>query len=163
MKRTNLTLTLALAAVGLMTSAPVLAASTTHSLAVSSTVVGNCKFNAAGPTTLTIANSAGSIDPSVAVDATGTASMTYRCTTGTVAATAAGNGLHFAGGTRQVNDGGTNNMPYSVGLSGCAGTGLGYGAGGDLTCSVTGTILQAGFVSAPAGTYTDTVVLTITP
>ena len=162
MKRLNLTL--ALAAAGLMTGASVLAASTTHDLAVSAAVIGNCKFNAASGTTLTIANSGASIDPSVATDASGTADITYRCTKNTVASVGANDGLHSTGpAARRVRLGVTTNyMPYSLAAgANCAGTGLGHAS--DLTCTVTGGIVVADFVAAPAGTYTDTVVLTISP
>ena len=152
-----------LIAIGLLPSAPAFAASATHSLGVTATVTGNCKFNTAGPTAVTIANSAGSIDPSVAVDATGTASVLFRCTTGTTSGITASNGLNFTTG-RNVKIGATTSvMPYTLALTGNATVGTGFGAGQDKTLGVTATIIQANFVNAIAGTYTDTVVLTITP
>ena len=161
MKR--ISLALALAAAGLMTSASVLAASATHDLAVSATVSGNCKFNTAGSTALTLANSGGAIDPSLATDATGTANVLYRCTTGTSATTTANNGSNFSV-SRRVRDGVTTNyMPYSMSLSGCNQAGIGHGAGKDLTCAVSASILAADHQNATAGTYTDTVTLTIAP
>ena len=153
---------IALAVAGLLSSATVFAASTTHTISVSATIVGNCRFNTAGPTTLTLANSGAVIDQSLGTDATGSANVTYRCTTGTVAATTADNGLFFSG-SRRVNDGGTNFMPYALGLAGGAGTGTGHGAGQDLTLTVSGTITAANHQNAAAGTYSDTVILTITP
>jgi len=152
---------IALAVAGLLSSATVFAASTTHTISVSATIVGNCRFNTAGPTTLTLANSGAVIDQSLGTDATGSASVTYRCTTGTVASTTADNGLNFSG-SRRVFDG-TNYMPYALGLAGGAGTGTGHGAGQDLTLTVSGTITAANHQNAPAGAYADTVVLTITP
>ena len=160
MKRTSLAL--ALVATGLVASASAFAASATHDLAVSATVTGNCRFNAASGTTLTLANSAGSIDPSLATDATGTANVLYRCTKGTVASVTAGNGLHFSG-SRRVSLDASNYMPYTLSLSGCNATGTGHGAGKDLTCAVSGAITAANHQNATSGVYTDTVVLSITP
>lgn len=161
MKRTSLAL--ALVATGLVASASAFAASATHDLAVSATVTGNCRFNAASGTTLTLANSGGAIDPSLATDATGTANVLYRCTKGTVANVSAGNGLYFSGGSRRVRLDASNEMPYSLSMSGCNATGTGHGAGQNLTCAVSGTILAADHQNATAGAYTDTVVLSITP
>lgn len=161
MKKLNLTL--ALAAAGLVASASAFAASATHDLSVSAVVTGSCKFNSAGPTTLTLANSGGSIDPSVATDATGSANVTYRCTTGTTATTTANNGANFSGSRRVRLGVTTNYMPYSLSLSGCNQVGIGHGGSGDLTCAVSGTILAADHQNAAAGTYADTVQLTITP
>ena len=152
---------LGLLAVGLLSIAPAFAASTTHSLSLSATVTGICKFNTAGPTAVTIANSGGAIDPTVAVDATGTANVLFRCTTGTTSAISANNGSNFLV-TRRVMFGALP-MPYSLALAGNAQVGSGHGAGQDKTLAVTATIIQADFINATAGAYTDTVVLTITP
>ena len=154
---------LSLIAAGLLSIAPAFAASTTHNLNLSATVTGNCRFNTAGPTAVTIANSGGAIDPTVAVDATGTANVLFRCTTGTTSSIAADNGLNFST-SRRVRLGATANyMPFSLGLVGGAQVGTGHGAGQDKTLAVTATIIQADFINASAGAYTDTVVLTITP
>lgn len=146
-----------------LASAPAFSASTTHTLDVSATVTGNCRFNTAGPTALTLANSGGAIDPSSTIDATGSASVLFRCTTGTDSAISAGDGLHFSGGSRRVTDGSANYMAYSLALTGTAQTGSGHGAGQDMTLGINGTILAAAFQNAPAGSYTDTVVLDILP
>jgi spore coat protein U-like protein len=157
--------TLGLITAGLVSIAPAFAASTTNTLNVSATVTGNCKFNSAGPTALTIANSGANIDPSVAVDASGTANVLYRCTSGTTAAVTAANGTNASGAQQRVRDGVTANyMNYALALAGGGQTGSGFGsAANDKTLVVTGTIVQADFVNAAAGAYTDTVVLTITP
>src|SRR5438445_728903 len=105
-------------AAGIVAVAPASASSTTNTLNVSATVTGNCKFNSAGPTALTLGNSGGSIDPSVAVDATGSANVAFRCTTGTTSSIAADNGTNFSGGSRNVKDSGTDTMAYSLSLSG---------------------------------------------
>jgi spore coat protein U-like protein len=154
--------TLGLISAGMLSIAPAFAASATNTLTVSATVTGNCKFNLAA-SALTIANSGANIDPSVGTDATGTTNVLYRCTSGTTAAVTAANGTNASGTQQRVKDAGTNYMNYALGLTGGAQAGLGFGAGGDRTLVVTGTIVQADFVNAPAGAYSDTVVLTITP
>jgi len=153
--------TLGLLTAGVLSIAPAFAASTTHTLSVSANVTGNCRFNGAGPTAVTIANSAGAIDPTVAVDATGTANVLFRCTTGTTSTITAGNGANFLGSRRVAQ--GTNFMPYALALAGNAQLGTGHGAGQDKTLGITATIVQADFVNAAAGAYADTVILTITP
>jgi spore coat protein U-like protein len=154
---------LALAASGAMLSAPVLAASATHTLSVSATVTGVCKFQTAGPTALTIATSAGVIDPSAAGPATGTANVTFRCTTGTTSAIASDNGLSYLGGSRRVKNGTLNFMNYSLTLVNAAQVGSGHGAGQDKTVQVNASIVAADYENAAAGAYSDSVILTITP
>jgi spore coat protein U-like protein len=162
MMKTKL-LALALAAGSAMIAAPAFAASTTHTLTVTATVLGTCKFNAAGPTTLTIATGAGVIDPSTAGPATGTANVTFRCTTGTTSAITGDNGLNFSGGSRRVRNGAANYMPYAFSMVNAAQLGTGHGAGQDKTVQVNASIIATDYQNATAGAYTDTVVLTITP
>ena len=157
---------LSLAAAGLLASLPSFAASTTHTLNLSAQINGNCRFNSAGPTALTIATpvSGTLIDQSeTPAAATGTAQVTYRCTTGTVANSTADDGTHFSGGSRNVCVGASPCMPYGLVLSGHQSTGTGHGAGQDLTLTATATIVSSDYENAAAGTYTDVVVLTITP
>lgn len=153
--------TLALA--GALTCIPALAASTTHTLSVSATVTGNCRFNTAGPTALTIATGAGVIDPSAAGPATGSVGIAFRCTTGTSSAITANDGLNSTGpGARRVSSG-AGFMPYTLTLSNAVQVGTGHGAGQDKTVTVDASITAANYQNAAAGAYTDTVTLTITP
>ena len=164
MKRTLIALSLA--AAGLVASVPSFAASTTHSLNLSATITGTCRFNTAGPTAVTIGTPVAvtAIDQTeTLVVVTGTANVLYRCTTGVTAATTADTGLHVSGGVRRVCVGATPCMPYSLGLVGGAQVGTGHGAGQDKTLAVTATIASTDYENAAAGTYTDTVILTITP
>lgn len=156
---------LSLAAAGLMASVPSFAASTTHNLNLSAQIVGNCRFNNVGPTAVTIGTPVAvtTIDQSeTPAAATGSVNVPYRCTTGVSATTTAGNGLNFSGGTRNVCVGAAPCMPYSLGLVG-GGVGTGHGAGQDKLLAVTATITSGNYENAAAGTYVDTVVLTITP
>lgn len=157
---------LSLAAAGLIASVPAFAASTTHTLNLSATINGNCRFNTAGPTAVTIGTPVAittidqSEQPAVA---SGAANVLYRCTTGTTAVTTAGNGGNFFGGARRVCVGATPCMPYSLGLVGGAQVGTGHGAGQDKILAVTATILAVDYQNAAAGAYTDAVILTISP
>lgn len=154
---------LALALAGALTCIPAMAASTTHTLSVSATVSGNCRFNTAGPTALTIATGAGVIDPSAAGPATGSVGIAFRCTTGTSSAITADDGLNASGpGARRVSSG-SGFMPYTLSLTNAAQVGTGFGAGQDKTVTVDASITAANYQNAAAGAYTDTVTLTITP
>jgi spore coat protein U-like protein len=154
-------LTLALA--GALTCIPAMAGSTTHTLSVSATVSGNCRFNTAGPTALTIATGAGVIDPSAAGPATGSVGVAFRCTTGTSSAITADDGLNASGpGARRVKSGAVF-MPYALTLTNAVQVGTGFGAGQDKTLTVDASITAANYQNATAGAYTDTVTLTITP
>jgi spore coat protein U-like protein len=135
----------------------------TYSLSVSATVQGVCKFTQAAGQTLTFANNVtGGIDPSLATNATANATVTYKCTNGTAPSAFTGTGTHdLAGNKRVVN--GVNAMVYTVSLTG-GGAGDGFGPGStNKTLTVAGTIDPTQFQGAPAGTYTDTLTLTIAP
>lgn len=134
----------------------------TQDLNVNATVNATCKFQGSAKT-VTIQNDGnGAIDPSLNTDATGTATVKYRCTKGTTpSAVTAGDGQNFSGGSRRVAFSGEF-MPYSLTL-GSTTAGSGHGTGQDKDLSVSATITAANHQNASAGTYTDVVVLTITP
>ena len=158
--RTRLVAALGAAAAALSLPAP---AADSYSLIVTATVQGICKFTQASGQTLTFTNNAsGGIDPSVAANATANATIAYKCTSGTAPSTFTGVGANDTGGNHVVKNG-TNSMIYTVTLTG-GGAGDGFGAGStNKTVAVAGTILPAQFQSAAAGTYTDTLVVTIAP
>jgi spore coat protein U-like protein len=150
--KTKLLATAAALALG-MTSA--VQAADTNTLTVTADINGACGFQL--PTS-TLAF--GVLDPTSVADATASVDIDYWCTVGTTAATVAGDGDHFSG-SRRMNDGGTNYIPYDLGLAGHTGTGLGKST--PLTMTVTGTIANGDYVNAAVGAYADTVVLTLTP
>ena len=152
-------LALSMLAAGAMSSA---FGADTYSLAVSATVLGRCKFTQAAGQTLTITNTVGGIDPSLAGPATGNATITYKCTANQAPAFTTDTGTHVSAGNMRVADGAGNFMIYTLGLAG-GGNGSGFGAGQDKTLTVSGTITSANYVAAPAGTYTDTVVVSVNP
>jgi len=137
-------------------------AADTYSLAVSAQVLGKCKFTQLAGATLTLTNTVGGIDPSLGTDATGSANITYRCTTGQAPTFTTDTGAHVSGGSMRVADGAGNFMVYTLALT-SGGAGAGFGAGSDKTLAVGGTILAANNAAAAAGTYTDTVVVSVNP
>lgn len=146
-----------LLAAGLMASGAGLA--DTNTLTVSASVTGTCKFSSATSTL-----SFGALDPSSASDASASNTTTYWCTKGVVASTSAGDGSNFSGGSRRMAGTGAaagDFIPYSLALAG--GTQTGVGPGTPLTLTIDGDIVNADYVNATAGSYSDTVTLTITP
>lgn len=143
-------------------------------VSVSATVTTNCTVNSP---TLTFT----AIDPTAAVNSTGSAVLSVKCTKGTTLLDIKlGPGLHqIAGGSRQVNNG-SNNMAYSLcvdaavpcttpwGDSSTAGIGAKLGSGFVMftsvntpqTFTVNGYILVAA-EDVPAATYTDSVAVTV--
>jgi spore coat protein U-like protein len=123
---------------------------------------GICSFQAKG-----ISINFGNLDPSnavnVAVLSTAATLNADRAGNCTVAMTiTAGNGLHFAGGTRRMAKAGNTdfvnytflNVPLAV---------AGPGNGQFRLFQIRGGILGADYANASAGTYTDTVTVTVNP
>ena len=136
-----------------------LAASTTHTVSVSATVNGTCRFEAAGPTALSF----GTLDQSLATNATATtANIGYRCTTGTAASVTKASPNDSAANAHNLKDG-ANSIPYTATLTGATQTGTGHATGQTKNMTVSGTILNADYVNAAAGSYADTLTLTIAP
>jgi hypothetical protein len=128
-------------------------AADSSTLAVTATVNATCKFSAAS-TPLVF----GAIDPSLSADKVVTANVKYKCTKSTASL-----GITGISGAHTMTDG-TNSLSYTLGISGDASTGTGFGAGQDLTAVVTGTITAAQYQNAVASTgYAENVTLSITP
>ncbi|MGE0498144.1 MAG: spore coat protein U domain-containing protein [Ramlibacter sp.] len=147
-------------AVAMVASSPLLvAAADTQNLNVTATVTGKCKFTSSVQTF-----GFGALDPSAAVLTNGAgAAVTYKCTKGTASAgVTAGNGSNFSGGSRRMTNG-TDFIPYSLTLSGGTQTGLGFGSGNDLNLTLAGSVAAADYENASAGSYSDTVLLSISP
>ncbi len=141
---------------------PVVAAGT-HTILVGATVLSasNCRFTNAGPTALSF----GTIDPSSTSDKTASASIGFRCSgsAGTaVYNVTSDDGLYESGPgaarMRHATDT-TQFLKYTVNLpqSGAVPKNT------NQTLTVTGTVLVADFQNAIAGTFADSVVLTIAP
>ncbi len=130
-------------------------AADTNTLTVTANVVGTCKFNTA-TSTLNFA-----LDPSIGTDVTANTSVTYWCTRGTTAGVTATQGAHWNGTTRQMLNGTTNYIPYTLALTGD--TQIGSGPGTPLTLGISGTVLGTDYTGAAVGGYLDMVTLTVSP
>ena len=141
------------------------AASSSHVLSVGAIVVsaGNCRFNTAGPSALSF----GAIDPSSSSNATASVNIDYRCTGGGAAPTVvwgvgSNDGLYKTAANaprmrHAVNPAAFLNYSLNTPMSGTSPKNV------NQTLTVTGTVAAADFQNAPAGSYSDTVVLTIAP
>lgn len=155
---------LAAAVVALLVPA-VAPASGTHTLTIGTTIlgVGNCRFQAPGPTLLDF----GTIDPSSATNATASVNIQFRCTGGGANPTiiwyvASDWGQHETGpGAPRMRHTGdpSKYLAYSLNLPASGTTSKNTVT----NLTVNGTIQVADFANAVAGTYTDSVVLTISP
>ena len=126
----------------------------TQSVSLNATVLNVCLFQTQTPS-ITIANTGSSIDPSLAGPATGSTTVSYKCTKGAAAA------LTSPPATGSVSTGGATPSTMSVGLVyGALAAGNGFGQAAQ-TFTVTANITQANYQDSPAGTYTGTVTLTI--
>jgi len=121
----------------------------------------NCKFNNGA-----VALDFGTIDPASGSNATATATKTFKCGGSAANATfsiSAGDGLHSSGpGARRMQHttDATEFMAYSLSLSPTSAT---VPKNVDQTLTITGTIQPFEFQNVRAGTYQDTVVISITP
>lgn len=127
------------------------AATTTQPVTVSATVLGVCKFSTGATIALTFDN----IDPSGADAATKQVNLPIRCTAGMTPAQA----TVTTGGSTLSRTGGGGSMTYSLTLS-TTPTGAGFAAS-PTNIVATGTIAAAAYQPAPAGTYTDAVVVSL--
>jgi spore coat protein U-like protein len=142
---------------GLVLLTEVAFAGDSNTLTVSANVIGNCKFNSA---TSTLAF--GSLDPNSSSDAAATASVTFWCTKGASYTVSDNNGLHYGSGSRRMlGPAPTDLIPYSLNYTPSTGTGSGKTSA--ITLNMTGGILNADYVNASAGSYSDTVTLSINP
>ena len=151
MKKVSLLLVFLLAMAGTAMAAG------TNTLTVSASVTSKCDFTS---TTSTLAF--GSLDPATNADATASTTIQAWCTKG-VTSTSLSNdlGQHASGTTLRMSDGGTNYLPYTLGLSPASVTGTGINT--PTTITLNGTVAKADIQGAAAGSYSDTVTLTINP
>lgn len=129
----------------------------TAPVAVTANVVGTCKFSIASG-----AVAFGNLDPSLATTVNGTVSQPeFWCTKGATYTIADDLGLHELPSFRMVSAvTPAEFIPYTFTY---LKTGLGSGPQNKLTMNIAATVLGTDYANAPAGAYTDTVTLTITP
>lgn len=134
-----------------------LAMGATSTLTVSATVAASCQFSAATATL-----NFGTLDPTVSTNATVSVTPTIWCTKGTAyTVVAGGTGTYTAGTYNGTMKYLTNSIPYSFIINNDTGAGLGKGTA--LPIKLDGTIVNANYINAQIGAYTDTVTLTVTP
>jgi len=150
------------AGVLLLEAARTLAADSAR-VAVSATVLSksNCKFRAPGA-----ALAFGTLDPVNPADVTRTAALSIRCAGSAANASyliTDDDGLHESGpgAERMLLDGSlTEFLPYSFSYTPASATIL---KNTDQTITITGTVLGVNYQNALAGSYADTVTLTVVP
>lgn len=149
-------------AAALLTASGV-ASADTQSLAVSATVPAICKFSTASRTlSFDIAANPFAATVSGVLDA----AIQYKCSNGTAATSVTRNdgANSIAAGTPRMRRAATADyIPYTLTFSGDTQTGTGFGSGQEKTLTVTSSIAAADFANATAGTYTDSVTLTLSP
>ena len=130
----------------------------TNTLTVQASVLGTCKFSTATSTL-----NFGALDPSTPVLVNGSSTTQFWCTKGVTTNTVTASlGANPAGATRQMRDAvSTDLIPYTLTL-----TPDGLANGGPTatrTLDIAGTVLAADYTGKTAGSYSDTVTLTLTP
>ncbi|HEX9180868.1 MAG TPA: spore coat protein U domain-containing protein [Burkholderiales bacterium] len=120
-------------------------------------VVPSCRFEASSAVL-----DFGSIDATRTAPATAAVQLGYRCIRGVMPVVNLGNGMNrdSSSGLRQLASG-TNRIPYSLAVTGAPAPGAGLKA--TLSLTLTGSISVPAMQAASAGSYTDTVVLNISP
>lgn len=153
-------LAIAAAAAILATAGTVMAADT-NTLTVQASVTGTCKFSS--PTsTLNFP----ALDPSVGTNVNGSTTTQFWCTKGiTTDAITAGNGSHWEAevtAKRHMMDTVSGDfIPYSLTLTRDGNANAGPASPRTLT--IAGQVLGTDYTAKTAGSYSDTVVLNITP
>ena len=162
-------LALALAALGAVASTPVLAATATNTMPVSVNVINSCTV-AASPMAFGAPTAIGGAN----IDTT--SSITLQCTNGASYDVALDNGLNATSGQRYMSNGAATpvKVPYNVysDSSRSVAWGATSGAGGNTVSGTAGTSgavaltaygrIPSTATSVGAGSYTDTVTVTVT-
>jgi spore coat protein U-like protein len=126
---------------------------------VSANVVGTCKFTTASATL------SFSLDPSVGTDVTATAtpSLEFWCTKGASYTVTDDDGIYetSSGQHRMKHASLDEYIPYSFNYTPTSGTGS--GPANPITLSISGTVAYDDYANASAGSYSDTVKVTLRP
>lgn len=149
-----------IAAVALAAAASSVAfAADTQNLTVTATVSGTCKLTAVPAMSFTL-------DPSVGGNAASTSAVQYKCNKG-LAPTSFSVGGQSSGATgysSALTNASTDTIPYKITWTDPTGTGTGFGSGSTATTvTLNGAILAADYLNVSAGTYSQTVAVTIAP
>jgi spore coat protein U-like protein len=151
---------MAMVAVALVAMAGSAMAADSASVTVSASIAGNCRFS-----TNTGTVSFGTLDPEAGGNVSGTVTQpVFWCTRGTAYTIGDDVGLHETGSTyRMVHaTSATDFIPYTFAYT-ATGTGAGAGIANRITMNIAAQVLDADYINALAGSYSDTVTLTISP
>jgi spore coat protein U-like protein len=134
-------------------------------------VVGNCKFTTASATL-----NFGNLDPAVGSDVTANTSLQFWCTKNATYTITDNNGSNWSGTNQRMKHASlTEYIPYTFCYSSSGGpgpscasdtasdTGNGAGKTSPITLNIWGTVLGSNYIDASAGSYSDTVTMTINP
>ena len=130
----------------------------TASVGVSATVLaGSCRFNSGGTVSFTLNHATGG-------NVIGTITQpVYRCSKDASFVISDDNGLYESGTTHRMKHATLNEyIPYSFTYT-TSGAGSGWGWLATITMDIASTVLEANYIDASAGSYSDTVTLTIVP
>lgn len=117
----------------------------------------NCNFQAAS-----VSLSFGTLDPSQAVLVTAQTNSTVGDCVNVTMAVSADGGQNFSGGTRRLRNAAAGDfIPYD--LSGTNFTRAAPGNNTQVPFTISGSILGSAYANASAGSYSDQVILTVTP
>jgi spore coat protein U-like protein len=125
---------------------------------VTANVVGTCKF-----TTDSATLDFGNLDPAVGSDVTKNTSLEFWCTKNATYTVTDDDGLYETGTDQNRMKHATlaEYIPYSFSYTPT--TGSGAGKDSPLTLNISGTVLGSDYINASAGSYSDTVTMTISP
>jgi hypothetical protein len=153
----------ALALLGLL-AGEAFAQATSANVTVSAVVPKACRFYTT-PAAMTIQHSGGLIDPTSVANATGTSTLSYRCTnTVSPRFDIDGSATFASPKTATVNLVGAvtlANLPADITVTATGGAGTGLGAGESKTATIGGLITPANFGGAAPDTYSKTVTIAI--
>jgi hypothetical protein len=152
-----------LAAPGLL-AGNVFAQATSATVTVSAVVPKACRFYSS-PGAMTIQHGGGLIDPTSGSNATGSSTLSYRCTNGVSPRfDVDSSGTFTSPKTGTVNLVGAvtaANLPADITVTATGGAGTGLGGGQDKTATIDGSITPANFGAASPDTYSKTVTVAI--
>jgi hypothetical protein len=146
-------------AIAMITFSGAAVAADSNTVTVTANVIGTCKFDSA---TSTLAF--GALDPSSALDASTSTTVDFWCTRNANYSIGDDDGLHETGvdqNRMQNTADATEYIPYSFSYNPASGSGSGPSI--PITLTMDGSILNADYVDAAEGDYSDTIVLSIAP
>ena len=128
----------------------------TETVAVTATVTGTCQFNSGGAVAF------GALDPIAAPDVWGTVTQpAFWCTKNASWAISDDNGVNETGTTHRMLDAVSGDLiPYTFTYTA---SGTGAGKGTPISMDIASQVLGANYINVSAGSYSDTVTLTIAP